>query len=117
MSETMGRMLNSFDLNAAEITRGLSQVGRGDMLDGVKEFFFEGLSAGESIGYKNRLIEEALEASSSDTLQKIAFAGGGVALGIGLGAGINWLTKKHRAKKERKLLESQASSDTEPTAA
>ena len=117
MSETMDYMLNGFDMNASEITHGLSEIGRGDMLDGVKEFFYEGLNAGAEMGYRNRLIEEALEASEPDTLQKIAIGGGCLLLGAGLTAGISWLVKKHRAKKERKLLEAQVATNAEPSVA
>ena len=99
MDEIMN-LVNGIGMNAAEVTRTLSEIGDGNMLDGIRNICNNAREYGEEIGYRRRLIEEALEAPENNTGKKVVIGGVCFLVGAGITAGGVWLAKRIRTKKK-----------------
>lgn len=97
--DEMMNLVNGIGMSAAEVTQSLSEIGNGNMLDGISNIYYSALEVGEGIGYRRRLLEEAFEASTNNTRQKVIIGGVCFLVGAGITVGGVWLTKKLRAKK------------------
>ncbi len=99
MDEMMS-LVNGVGMSAAEVTSCLSKIGNGNMLDGISNIYYSALEVGDGIGYRRRLLEEALEASDNNTRQKVIIGGVCLLVGAGVTIGGVWLSKKLRSKRE-----------------
>ena len=98
--DEMMNLVNSIGMNAAEVTRTLSEIGGGNMLDGISNIYNNALEYGQEIGYRTRLFEEALETPENNVYKKVVIGGACFLVGAGITAGGVWLTKRVRAKKK-----------------
>ena len=96
--DEMMNLVNGIGMNATEVTRSLSEIGNGNMLDGIRNIYYNAMEVGEGIGYRRRLLEEAFEASENNIRQKFLIGGVCLLVGAGATAGGIWLAKKLRAK-------------------
>lgn len=98
--DAMMNLVNGIGMNAAEVTRTLSEIGGGNMLDGISNIYNNALEYGQEIGYRTRLFEEALEAPENNTCKKVVIGGACFLIGAGITAGGVWLAKRVQAKKK-----------------
>ena len=95
-------LVNGIGMSAAEITQLLSEIGNGNMQDGIRNIYYDTLETGVGIGYKNRMLDEVMETSANNTRQKFIIGGVCLLVGAGLTIGGISLTKKIRNQKHRK---------------
>ena len=55
--DEMMNLVNGIGMSAAEVTQSLSEIGNGNMLDGISNIYYSALEVGEGIGYRRRLLE------------------------------------------------------------
>lgn len=105
--DEMMNLVNGIGMNAAEVTRTLSEIGGGNMLDGISNIYNNALEYGQEIGYTTRLFEEALETPENNIYKKVVIGGACFLVGAGITAGGVWLAKKLRTKKEEAHTQSE----------
>lgn len=96
--DEMINLVNGIGMSAAEVTQSLSEIGNGNMLDGISNIYYSALEVGEGIGYRRRLLEEAFEASDNNSRQKIIIGGVCFLIGAGITVGGIYFAKKIWAK-------------------
>ena len=92
-------LINSYDLNAAEVTQALSEIGNGNMLDGIRNIYFEGIDVCARSTFPVSFPDE------NTSIFDNKFVVGGLAFGAGIVATVcgQYLFKKLRKKNKVQL--------------